>query len=341
MTTPALPTLRTPRLTLRPLQDTDADAIVDGVGNYDVSRWLGVVPYPYTRTDAEEFLASVDTAKRYSWAIAAGEGLIGVMSVGERLGYWLARPMWRKGYGFEAAVAALNHWFSATDAQEVGVGHFDGNDRSAQIILALGFTFDASGTTFAKSLQQEVASREYILTRQDWEARQSIELETDRLRLRPWTLSDAPALASLVTNEVATMTGSMAAGWSVAEAEDYIQARQWRDLPGFMLAIDREDRMIGAIGCGGTPVSLMYVLGVADWGQGYATEACRRFVPEVFDRFPLRRLHADCFVDNPASAKVLHKLGFEETGRGSGSSKARVEPAPIITYALERDNLRA
>lgn len=34
----ALPVLRTPRLTLRPLTHLDADAIVDGVGNYDVSK---------------------------------------------------------------------------------------------------------------------------------------------------------------------------------------------------------------------------------------------------------------------------------------------------------------
>ncbi|MEO0865480.1 MAG: GNAT family N-acetyltransferase, partial [Pseudomonadota bacterium] len=303
-------------------------------------RWLGVVPYPYKRTDAEAFLAKDDPAVRPSWAIDAGDGLIGVISVGERLGYWLARPAWRKGLAFEAAVAALNHWFGATDAQEIGVGHFDGNDRSAAVIAALGFRFHANGTTFAKSLQQEVGSREYILTRQDWAARQKFEIETARLRIRPWTVSDAPALAHLVTDEVARMTGSMSAGWSVSEAEDYIRSRQWRGFPGFMLAVDRGNRMIGAIGCGGSPVSLMYVFGAADWGQGFASEACQRFVTEVFDRFPLRRLHADCFVDNPASARVLQKLGFDETGRKMGASKARLEPAPVITYALCRDSFK-
>ena len=55
----APPTLRTPRLTLRPLTYDDCDAIAEGVGNYDVSRWLAVVPYPYSVEDARAFLERV------------------------------------------------------------------------------------------------------------------------------------------------------------------------------------------------------------------------------------------------------------------------------------------
>lgn len=342
MTAPALPTLRTPRLTLRPLQASDADAIVDGVGNYDVSRWLGVVPYPYTRADAEAFLASVDPAKRFSWAIDAGDGLIGVMSVGERLGYWLARPAWRKGYGFEAAVAALNHWFSATDAKDVGVGHFEGNDRSAAVIEALGFAFYATGTTYAKSLQQEVGSREYMLTRDVWEARQTIDIRTERLRLRPLVNADAAFLADLARPEVCRMLFSLKPGLSLPEARNFIAARRWQGVPGYALAIEKAGKTVGYIATGsGQGVELYYALHPDHWGQGLMTEAARAFLKDVFARFPVSKLVADRFEDNPASGHLLEKCGFVETGRDMGHSAGRLEPAPVITYALSRDNLRA
>ena len=64
------------------------------------------------------------------------------------------------------------------------------------------------------------------------------------------------------------------------------------------------------------------------------------FLPSIFDRFPLSRLEADHFEDNPVSGAILRKFGFEETGRQLGTSKARLEPAPVITYAVTRETLK-
>lgn len=337
----ALPTLRTPRLTLRPLTEQDADAMADGVGNFDVSKWLGVVPYPYTRGDALDFIGKVQAAGEPVWGVHDADGLVGTVSTTHELGYWIARRAWRNGYGFEAAHAAVAHWFADPAKGDLASGHFFGNERSRAVLKALGFEEVAQRTRFAKSLNQDVTSHEMTLTRAAWEARQIFVVRTPRLVLRPWTIADAPALAALVTDDVARMTGSMAAGWSVDEAQAYIAARQWRGWPGFMLAIERHGTMIGAIGCGGVPVSLMYVLGAAHWGRGFASESVEAFLRAAFQRFPINRVHADCFEDNPASINVLHKTGFVETGQRTGDSKARLEPASVITYALSRDNLRA
>ena len=97
MTRQAPPVLRTPRLTLRPLEMTDADALVRGVGNYDVSRWLSVVPYPYTQEDALWFLEKTIEGKALVWGICDDRGLCGCIGIDDQLGYWLARPGWRKG----------------------------------------------------------------------------------------------------------------------------------------------------------------------------------------------------------------------------------------------------
>jgi len=49
------------------------------------------------------------------------------------------------------------------------------------------------------------------------------------------------------------------------------------------------------------------------WGKGFATEACRSLI-EIARTLKLPRLEASHFIDNPASGRVLEKLGFVPTG---------------------------
>jgi RimJ/RimL family protein N-acetyltransferase len=340
MKSAALACLRTPRLTLRPLDPNDAEAIVRGVGNYDVSRWLAVVPYPYDRKDAETFIARVLEERRLVWAICDTDGFAGVVGIEEELGYWLARSAWRKGYGFEAARAVVEHWFSNRAHGELESGFFNGNLRSGALLNALGFVASGGGLRRSWSLSQDVPSTDVVLTRERWEARRDLTIYTPRLTLRPLCEDDAPALVTLAVPDVTRQTGSLVTGWSEEAARAYITERLWCGYPGFMLGIVRGKKVIGIAGCGGAPVSAMYALAPDYWGQGIATEAMSALVPELFDRFPLNRIAATCFEDNPASARVLKKLGFAETGRDIGSSKGRVEPAPIITYAVTRETFK-
>lgn len=46
------------------------------------------------------------------------------------------------------------------------------------------------------------------------------------------------------------------------------------------------------------------------WGRGFATEGCRALV-DIARTLGLASLEASHFIDNPASARVLEKLGFE------------------------------
>ncbi|MGI9391124.1 MAG: GNAT family N-acetyltransferase [Boseongicola sp.] len=341
MTPAALPTLRKPRLTLRPLETTDSDAIVDGVGNFDVSKWLSVVPYPYSRSDADWFLEKTIESQAPVWAICDASGLQGLIGLEDELGYWLARTAWRKGYGFEAAHAVVAQWFTDPAADDLRSGHFEGNTRSGAVLSALGFQITGHATRNACALSQQVTATEMVLTRARWDERRKFTLYTPRLTLRPLELSDADHIVTLAVADVARQTGSFETGWSKEAAENYIKDRQWRGLPGFMLAVEHRGEFTGVVGCGGTPPSAMYALHPDHWGQGIATEAMSAFLPEVFDRFPLNTLVANHFEDNPASGRVLKKLGFTEIGRDTAESKARLEPTPAITYAVTRDTLRA
>ncbi len=339
MTQAALPILRTPRLTLRPLQDDDADAISRGVGNFDVSKWLAVVPYPYDAEDARSFLARVRAQDNPFWAICDADGLCGIISLDDELAYWLARDVWGRGYGFEAAIAVVGHWFSDTANETLVSGYFDGNERSGGLLRALGFKRTEQITRYAKSFQQDVVSNQMVLTRSKWQARSDFTLYTPRLTIRPMREADAAALIALATPQVTRMLFSLEPHPSPEVAKAFIAARAWSGHVGFALGIEHGGKMVGYVALSDT-LELYYALNADHWGGGIMSEALSAFLPAVFERFPINTLVADHFEDNPASGAVLRKFGFKQTGRDVGTSKARLEPAPVITYALARENLR-
>ena len=175
-------------------------------------------------------------------------------------------------------------------------------------------------------------------------ARDDIHIQTRRVRLRPLDTSDAPALAQLGGDpDVARMLASVPSPWSVEHCEDWIEASQYRGRLGFRLGVEEKGgQLIGSVGIGGTPVAnCAYFLGKDHWGQGLATEATSALLGFVFDRFDTDVVEADHFDDNPASGRVLAKLGFEKVGQGTGTSAARLEPAANTHYRLSRQNFEA
>ncbi len=51
------------------------------------------------------------------------------------------------------------------------------------------------------------------------------------------------------------------------------------------------------------------------WGRGVMNEALTAVTDFCFDNFPLHRITAEVFANNPASARVLEKSGFTFEGR--------------------------
>lgn len=336
------PRIDTPRLVLRPLDVGDIDAVTEGIGNYDVTRWLSQVPYPYRQSDAASFISDTLEAGDLTWAIECQGELIGVVSLENDLGYWVARSFWGRGFGFEAAGAALTHWFDDPTRGDMIARYFLDNARSALVLNCLGFQPEGVLKLDALALNQKVDCQEMRLTRARWTARRGFDVSTERLRLRELTRSDAHALVDLTTPAVARMVSSIPESFTVATAKSFINQRRWRGVPGFLLGIEGPDgALVGCIGCGGSPVTAMIFLGEAHWAKGYASEASSAFVRELFDRFPISALHAEHFADNPASCNVILKQGFTFVDEHHGTSEARLEPAPVVEYRLTRDAYQA
>ena len=152
-------TLQTSRLLLRPPTPGDAPAYALGVGDYEVARFLTPLPYPYSLAMAADWLRSAPspTPERCLFIVELpGKGLIGCVSLGTELGYWIARPHWNRGYVTEA-VTALLHWrFAALPEGAVTCAAHHNNRASLAVQRRLGFVPIGRELRFSQALQHNV-----------------------------------------------------------------------------------------------------------------------------------------------------------------------------------------
>ncbi|QAY78015.1 GNAT family N-acetyltransferase [Sphingosinicella sp. BN140058] len=164
---------------------------------------------------------------------------------------------------------------------------------------------------------------------------------TERLLLRPGWAQDAPALYAAVADE-AIVRNLASAPWpyTLGDAEAFLETERLPAEPS-MLIFRRTlgaPQLAGAIGFGRRPdgeMELGYWIARPFWGLGYATEAGRAVIAMARESLRLPRVHAGHFLDNPASGRVLHKLGFRPAGVAPRYSAGRRGLAPCRDYALE------
>ena len=156
------------RLTYRPLQATDADALHAIVSHWEVTRQLGSFPWPADRA------FSLGRARPYSgqgfaWGIFLDGALIGTVAVtaGE-LGYMLHPAHHRHGYVTEACQTALTRAFGPLGLAQVHAGVWADNAASQALLAKLGFKLAKETLDHSIARGEEAAGFELTLTRDDW-----------------------------------------------------------------------------------------------------------------------------------------------------------------------------
>ena len=173
--------LTTKRLLLRPPQAGDGAAIVAALGDWEVTRWLARVPFPYRLDDAVRFLDWERVERPRSRDRVFGidrDGLIGMISLRDYgptpvLGYWLGKPFWGRGIMTEAAIACLDWFFATTQAPVVYSGVFHFNHASLAIQEKLGFTQSGRSALLCLAREAEVEHIDTQLTLGVWKARRT------------------------------------------------------------------------------------------------------------------------------------------------------------------------
>jgi RimJ/RimL family protein N-acetyltransferase len=165
---------------------------------------------------------------------------------------------------------------------------------------------------------------------------------TERLLLRPGWREDAPALFHAIADE-GIVRNLAQAPWPYGpgDAETFLMRERRPHEPTCLIFLrgGGAPTLVGAVGLGRTPdgeLEFGYWIARAWWGRGIATEAGAALVANARETLRLPRLVAGHFLDNPASGRVLQKLGFRPTGATRGRySAGRDAIAPCREFALE------
>lgn len=169
------------------------------------------------------------------------------------------------------------------------------------------------------------------------------ELHTRRLRLRPFARSDADDVRRLAGDRrVADNTLNIPHPYEPGIAEDWIDGHPAAAIEGrqHVFAITMRDggALVGAMGLIIEPrffrAELGYWIGVPYWGNGYCTEAGRAVIAFAFDRLRLHRVYATHLARNPASGRVMQKLGMQREGVAVEHAWKRGVFEDLVLYGL-------
>ena len=167
------------------------------------------------------------------------------------------------------------------------------------------------------------------------------EIKTERFLLRAPALGDAGRVTAQISErDVMWNLGRAPLPYHKSDAEVWIKKCENDRAKGSEYAFvitNIEDGVIGAVGFNraiGDVWELGYWIGKSWWGKGVATEVSRALLEWADTEFGITTFVAGHFKDNPASGRVLEKLGFEPVGEKLMFGRARGGKHPAIRYAL-------
>lgn len=175
-------------------------------------------------------------------------------------------------------------------------------------------------------------------------------LETVRLWLRSFELTDASEVQRLAGDRlIAATTLNIPHPYPDGAAEEWLRRSAERAAAGESLnyAIERrsDSALVGSVALSIEPehnrAELGYWIGVPYWGQGYATEAAGELVRYGLETLGLNRIYAYHFPSNPASGRVLQKIGMAYEGRRRQHSLKWGEYLDSESYAILRSDAPA
>ena len=148
-------------------------------------------------------------------------------------------------------------------------------------------------------------------------------LETARLLLRPLQPSDAAVVSQLAGDKIIASTTrriphpytlEMAAAWIASLPELHAHGESLT----FAITLRNSEEFIGSIGlllnAADQHGELGYWIGRPYWNQGFATEAAIAMVSHAFETLKLHRIFALHMARNPASGRVMQKIGMRLEG---------------------------
>lgn len=175
-------------------------------------------------------------------------------------------------------------------------------------------------------------------------------LTTSRLTLRPFTPDDTDPVTVLVSDRrIAADTLAIPHPYERSMAETWIATHPQVFARGDGATFACVDRQSGQlVACIGLAINrehrraeMGYWVGVAYWGRGYCTEAAAEVMRWAFEALDLHRIDAHHLSRNPASGRVMQKLGMQREGMLRGHVRKWGVQEDIELYGVLRDEYAA
>lgn len=149
-----------------------------------------------------------------------------------------------------------------------------------------------------------------------------VVVETERLKIRKFTVDDLPELHSIM--EKPEVMYAWEHGFSRSETRKWINrqlTRYKKDGYGYFAVILKETgKLIGQVGLmkseinGKEVVELGYIFDNLYWHQGYCMEVAKACVKFAFDKLELEHLYCSVRPNNIPSIRIAEKLGMTKVG---------------------------
>jgi RimJ/RimL family protein N-acetyltransferase len=169
------PVLRTERLILRAPRPDDATDIAALLNDRRIAVNTARVPHPYTRADAETFIARPQDRDEATFMVTLPDGtLVGGCGVGKLrgdapdIGYWFGVPYWGRGFATEAARAVIDHAFDALGHDRLLGGARVSNPASRRVLEKCGFEWTGVVLQRVRALGSSVPCDRFRLERERW-----------------------------------------------------------------------------------------------------------------------------------------------------------------------------
>ena len=161
--------INTLNLVIKKPNNRDIHALVNELNNWNISKWLVEVPFPYSINDANYWIKKTEEDE-FSFNIYLKNKLIGGISIANKLGnhkwelgYWIGEGYWGNKYAKEACDGLIKYFFTNTTNKIIYASHMKDNIKSNKIILSLGFKKLGIGKRYSVSRKEKVEDINYQL----------------------------------------------------------------------------------------------------------------------------------------------------------------------------------
>ena len=161
--------INTSNLVIKKPNTRDIHALVNELNNWNISKWLVEVPFPYSINDANYWVKKTQEDE-FSFNIYLKNKLIGGISITNKLennkwelGYWIGEEYWGNKYALEACEGLIKYFFTNTSNNIIFASHMKANIKSNKIILSLGFKKIGIGKKYSISRKEEIEDINYQL----------------------------------------------------------------------------------------------------------------------------------------------------------------------------------